>query len=148
MNALWKPIKVAAVHTNIEKAEQFSVRCYDALSMWFHFLQNTLYIGGGLAWPNGVGRIYKVSIRMSDHLNTETTLVCNQPPRPTQPTTHSETGNEQRPKKCGDALRLAVKAGMAHSTSGCMCGWQDVIHMCDPSLTCALSECFVVSQTQ
>ena len=34
-----------------------------------------------------------------------TTLVCNQPTRPTQPSTLSRTQNEYRPK-CGDALRL------------------------------------------
>jgi len=36
-----------------------------------------------------------------------TTSVCNQPPRPTQPPTLCETGNEYRPK-CGDAMRLGV----------------------------------------
>jgi len=38
------------------------------------------------------------------------TSLCNQPPRPTQPPILSETANEYRPK-CGDALRLGVKAG-------------------------------------
>jgi len=31
-------------------------------------------------------------------------------PKPTQPTTRCGTGNEYRPK-CGDALRLGLKAG-------------------------------------
>jgi len=36
---------------------------------------------------------------------SSTTSVCNQLPRPTQPPTHSGTGNEYRPK-CDDSLRL------------------------------------------
>ena len=41
-------------------------------------------------------------------------LVCNQPPRPTQPG-HFFVGrrNEYQPKS-GDALRLGVKAGVVH----------------------------------
>jgi len=38
-----------------------------------------------------------------------------------------------------------VKAGMAHSICGCICGWQ--IKLCHPSLTCAIPGCFVVNQT-
>jgi len=37
-----------------------------------------------------------------------------EPPRPTQPPTFGGTGNEYR-SKCADAVRLGVKAGMAHS---------------------------------
>ena len=47
---------------------------------------------------------------MSDRPGGYTTLVCNQPPRPTQPPTLCGTGNEFRPK-CSDALWLEVKAG-------------------------------------
>jgi len=39
------------------------------------------------------------------------------PPRPTQLVTLSGMGNEYQPK-CGDAMRLEVKAGMAHYTRG------------------------------
>jgi len=54
-----------------------------------------------------------------------TTLICNQPPRPTQPPSLSETGNEYRPK-CGDALLLWLKAGWLIPFVECwwMCGWQ------------------------
>jgi len=44
-------------------------------------------------------------------------LVCNQPPRPTQPPTICIMGNDYQPK-CGDALRLGSKDRMAHSTCG------------------------------
>ena len=54
------------------------------------------------------------------------------PTRPTQSPTLSGTENEYRPK-CGDALRLGLKAGMVHST-----WWQ--VKLCDPSLTCAIPE--------
>jgi len=39
-----------------------------------------------------------------------TTSVCNQPPRPTQPRTLCGTRNKYRPKY-GDALRMEIKAG-------------------------------------
>jgi len=39
-----------------------------------------------------------------------------------------------------------VKAGMVHSTCGCTCGWQ--VKLRDLSVTRALPERFVVSQTQ
>ena len=51
-----------------------------------------LYVGPGWyrnAWPSSAG---------------QTTSVCNQPPRPTQPPTLSWTGSDYRPR-CGDALR-------------------------------------------
>jgi len=41
---------------------------------------------------------------------------------PTQPPTLSRTGNEYQPK-CGDALRLGLKAGMVHSTRRQTRGW-------------------------
>jgi len=39
-----------------------------------------------------------------------------------------------------------IKASMAHSICGRTCGWQ--VDLCDPSLTGAIPEQFVVSQTQ
>ena len=39
-----------------------------------------------------------------------------------------------------------VKAGMVHSTCGCTCGSQ--VKLCDLSLTRAIPERFVMSQTQ
>jgi len=43
------------------------------------------------------------------------------------------TGNEYRPKNCGNALRLGSKYSMAHSINGQTCGWQ--VKLCDPSST-------------
>jgi len=54
------------------------------------------------------------------------------PPRPTQPPTLRDTGNEYRPK-CGDALRLRSKGRMVHFICGWTCGWH--VKLCDPSLT-------------
>jgi len=52
-------------------------------------------------WPSSDGLIFSV---------------CNQPARPSQPSTLSGTGNEYR-RKCGDVLRLgSIKADMAYST--------------------------------
>jgi len=65
-------------------------------------------------------------------------LLCDQPPRPTQPPTLSGMGNEYQPK-LGDALWLGVKAGMAHFICECTFGWQ--VKLCDPSLTRATSKC-------
>ena len=65
--------------------------------------------------------------------------MCNQPPRPTLPPSHSSTGNEYRPK-CGNALQLGIKCRMAHSTYGQTCGWQ--IKLCNPSLTRVIPERF------
>jgi len=78
-------------------------------------------------------------------LGSKTTSVCYQPPRPTQPPTLAGTGNEYRPK-CGDALRLGSK-GRYGSFQLWMHVWV-AGKMCDPSLTHAVSERFVVSQTQ
>jgi len=59
-----------------------------------------------------------------------TISVNNQPSRPTQPPTVCGTGNEYRPK-CGDALRLGVKAGWLIAF---VCGW--LVKLCDPFNTC------------
>jgi len=50
--------------------------------------------------------------------------VCNHPPRPTQPPTHGEMGNEYRPKY-SDALQLGSKGryGSFHLWIN-LCGWQ------------------------
>jgi len=44
-------------------------------------------------------------------------------------------GNEYW-SKCGDAMWLRVKAGMAHSIFGCTCGWH--VKLCDSSFTYAI----------
>jgi len=44
-------------------------------------------------------------------------LICNQSPRPTQPSSLCGTENEYRPK-CGDALRRGNKSRMARSIRG------------------------------
>jgi len=69
----------------------------------------------------------------------QTTLVCNQPLRPTQPPTLSRMGNEYQPK-CDDAVRVGSKDrhGMAHSICGCTCGWQ--VKLSDTSLAHAIPE--------
>jgi len=61
--------------------------------------------------------------------------VCNQPLRPTQPSTLNGTENEYR-LKCGDALQLGCKG--RYGSYGQTCGWQ--VKLCDPSLTRAIPE--------
>ena len=62
------------------------------------------------------------------------------PPRPTQPPTLSETGNEYQPK-CGDALRLGSKGryGSVHLRINVQV---HQVKLCDPSLTRAIPERF------
>jgi len=55
----------------------------------------------------------QVSTEMGDRFAGVPFQACNQLPRLTQPPRLSGMGKEYRPK-CGDALRLGVKAGMAH----------------------------------
>ena len=77
---------------------------------------------------NSVGCISEVTLHRAQTVlewvivfGHATISVCNQPPRPTQPAILCGTENECRPK-CDDAVRLAVKSGMAHSTCACSCG--------------------------
>jgi len=65
--------------------------------------------------------------------------VCNQPLRPTQPSTLSGTENEYLPK-CGDALRLGSK-GRYVSFHLWINVWEQV-KLCDHSLTCTIPERF------
>jgi len=67
----------------------------------------------------------------------QTTSVCNQPPRPTQPPTLSGMGNEYRPK-CGDALWMGSKGryGRLSPLVIWMCEWKKKRNRCNQPLNC------------
>ena len=69
---------------------------------------------------NGVWCINEVALRWTRLVpgwmtvsDGQTTALCNQPPRPTQPPTLSGMGSEYW-LNCGDALRVSSKGRMAH----------------------------------
>ena len=76
-----------------------------------------------------------VGTGMGDRLRAgeHTTSVCNQPPRPTQPSIHCGTLNEHWPT-CGDALQLGSRVGrLIPFVDKPRCRWQ--VKLCDRSLT-------------
>jgi len=80
-----------------------------------------------------------VSPCMSDRLRAgKPPRFFYQPLRPTQPSTCSGMENEHQPN-CGDALWLGSK-GKYGSFHLWINVW--VVKLCDPSLTCAIPECF------
>jgi len=107
---------MSEVKLKLEKP--FTVHCGKIRQIYLLVTDNSLVVA---VWhsSNGIGCISEVTLCQAQLVVgwvtvfgrskwLHTTLVCNQPPRPTQPPALSGTGNEYRPK-CGDALRLGSK---------------------------------------